>query len=164
MTIGNRIRKAREAKGYSQECMAIQLDLTQSGYRKIETDEVRIRVDVLLLLADLLEVKVVQLLYVQEQRGSATCNALPVQTTVDVERNALKQILECKEAQLLAQQKLISQYERQISELRMQIAHASSLILQPQLRRGRISLPVMAFLGPSLVFSSPGRPVHHVLE
>jgi hypothetical protein len=41
---------------------------------------------------------------------------------------------------------------------------AAYLVLQPQLRRGCVSLPIVAFLGPSLVSSSPGGPVQHILE
>jgi transcriptional regulator with XRE-family HTH domain len=40
--IGQKIRKIRELKGFTQEYMAIQLDITQRAYSKLENNEIRI--------------------------------------------------------------------------------------------------------------------------
>ncbi len=135
MTIGNRIRKAREAKGYSQKCVAVQLDLTQSGYRKIETDEVKLKVETLMLLCQTLEAEVTDLLYEPSSKSSLTrvgkpnqlINAIqhtdPAISTVEI--SLLKQLLECKEAHLVSQQKLLSEYEREITQLRLKVSEYS---------------------------------------
>lgn len=44
MNIGSKIRKIREIKGYSQENMAIDLDMSVTGYGKIERNQVAITV------------------------------------------------------------------------------------------------------------------------
>jgi transcriptional regulator with XRE-family HTH domain len=141
MTIGNRLRKARLARGYSQEYVAVQLGITQSGYRKIETDETKLRVDALLQLADLLQVDVGWLLYAQHAQkipGNGAAQAVPasgsnnsLHNAFRVERGLLNQLLECKEAHLVAQQKLLKQYEEEINQLRCLVAHLSLTAFKP---------------------------------
>jgi transcriptional regulator with XRE-family HTH domain len=45
MSIGNNIKKIRELKNFTQEYMAMELNMTQAGYSKIERDEVRLSID-----------------------------------------------------------------------------------------------------------------------
>lgn len=52
--IGNTIRKLREAKGYSQEYVAIELGLTQPTYAKIEKEGDKISVGRLIKIAKIL--------------------------------------------------------------------------------------------------------------
>ncbi|HXA02953.1 MAG TPA: helix-turn-helix transcriptional regulator, partial [Cytophagaceae bacterium] len=40
MSVGSKIKKIRELRNYTQEYMADRLQMSQSGYSKIETDEV----------------------------------------------------------------------------------------------------------------------------
>ncbi len=142
MTIGNRLRKARLARGYSQEYVAFQLGITQSGYRKIETDETKLRVDVLLQLAGLLQVDVNRLLYGQPAQKIPVNGAGQVAVPASggnhsrhdafrVERDLLNQLLECKEAHLVAQHKLLNQYEEEINQLRCLVAHLSLTAFKP---------------------------------
>jgi transcriptional regulator with XRE-family HTH domain len=142
MTIGNRLRKARLAKGYSQEYVALQLGITQSGYRKIETDETKLRVDALLQLAELLQVDVTRLLYGQPAQKIPAKGAAPVAVPAGsgnhslpdafrVERDLLNQLLECKEAHLVVQQKLLNQYEEEINQLRCLVSHLSPTAFKP---------------------------------
>jgi DNA-binding XRE family transcriptional regulator len=49
MKIGNRIKKIREFKNYTQEYMAGQLGISQRAYSKIENDEVSISIEKLFL-------------------------------------------------------------------------------------------------------------------
>lgn len=56
MKIGNRIKKLREFKNYTQEWMALQLGLSQPAYSKIEKGDVSISVDKLIAIAEILEV------------------------------------------------------------------------------------------------------------
>jgi transcriptional regulator with XRE-family HTH domain len=128
MTIGNRIRKARESKGYSQEYVATQLGLCQSGYRKIETDVVKLKVDALLKLSTLLDVEVLQLLYRNDDVSpAATTNQLGrtqfdgTYSALDVlrlELSLLKQLLESKDAHIITQQKLLLCYQDENKQLR----------------------------------------------
>ncbi|MFM6935573.1 MAG: helix-turn-helix domain-containing protein [Flavobacteriales bacterium] len=58
MKIGNRIRKVREIKGYSQENLASELGMSITGYGKIERDEVSINMDRLQKISHVLGVGV----------------------------------------------------------------------------------------------------------
>ena len=62
MKIGNRIKKIREYKNYTQEWMAGQLGITQRAYSKIENDEVTLSVDKLFSISEILDVNVSEFL------------------------------------------------------------------------------------------------------
>ena len=143
MTIGNRIRKARNRKGYSQEYVAERLQLSQGGYRKIETDEVRLKVDTLLVLAEVLEVEATQLLYGKDTKcfsggvGQALNEPAPgaAHSAPDAghaERDLLRQLLESKEAHLLTQQQLLNQYDGEIRQLRARVARLTLAVSSPR--------------------------------
>ncbi|MCB9203124.1 MAG: helix-turn-helix transcriptional regulator [Flavobacteriales bacterium] len=55
-SIGNNVRKYRELRGYSQEYMAEKMDITQSAYGKIEKENVKITIDRLQRISEILEV------------------------------------------------------------------------------------------------------------
>jgi transcriptional regulator with XRE-family HTH domain len=59
--IGQRIKKLREAKGITQETMAIQLDVTQSNYGRLEKDDRRLNVVKLLKIARILDLNICSL-------------------------------------------------------------------------------------------------------
>ncbi len=56
MEIGEKLRKVREMKGYSQEYIASQLQITQNAYSKIERGETRLSDERLQRIAEILEV------------------------------------------------------------------------------------------------------------
>jgi transcriptional regulator with XRE-family HTH domain len=56
MGLGTKIKKIRELKNFSQDFMAQQLEMSQSGYSKIERDEVSISYDKVEKIAELLQV------------------------------------------------------------------------------------------------------------
>ena len=58
LKIGNRIRKVREIKGYSQENLASELGMSITGYGKIERDEVSVNMDRLQKISQVLGVGV----------------------------------------------------------------------------------------------------------
>ena len=58
MDIGTKIRKMREAKGLSQENMATELDMTQTGYGKIERNEVNLKYSSLVRISEILETSI----------------------------------------------------------------------------------------------------------
>jgi transcriptional regulator with XRE-family HTH domain len=59
--IGQRIKKLREEKGITQENMAIQLDVTQSNYGRLEKDDRRLNVVKLLKIVRILDVNLMYL-------------------------------------------------------------------------------------------------------
>ncbi len=59
--IGQRIKKLREEKGITQDSMAIQLDVTQSNYGRLEKDDRRLNVVKLLKIVRILDVNIMYL-------------------------------------------------------------------------------------------------------
>jgi transcriptional regulator with XRE-family HTH domain len=53
--IGSKIKRLREQKGYSQEFMASKLDIAQASYARIESQEIRLSIDRLQKIAEILE-------------------------------------------------------------------------------------------------------------
>jgi len=60
--IGNRIKRIREERDYSQDYIAQRLNITQKAYSKIETNQTRLSVDNLLKIAEVLETSVNKIL------------------------------------------------------------------------------------------------------
>lgn len=58
MEIGTKIKKLRELKNFTQEFMATSLDMTPSGYGKIERNETEVSYQKLEKIADTLGIKV----------------------------------------------------------------------------------------------------------
>lgn len=56
--IGQRIKKLREERGITQETMALQLDVTQSNYGRLEKDDRRLNVVKLLKIARILDINI----------------------------------------------------------------------------------------------------------
>ena len=65
--IGKNIRKFRELKGYSQEYMANEMELTQASYAKLESNSTKISVERLFMIAKLLETDVAEILELNKQ-------------------------------------------------------------------------------------------------
>ena len=67
--VGNKIRKVREIKGFTQEYVASQLNLSQTYYSKIERDDIKeMTVDRLERIAKILEVVPGDILNFDEQQ------------------------------------------------------------------------------------------------
>ncbi|WGU68305.1 helix-turn-helix transcriptional regulator [Capnocytophaga canimorsus] len=56
--IGFNIRKIREQKGYSQEYLANQLNISQASYARLENQDTKITVDRLFQIAEILKTEV----------------------------------------------------------------------------------------------------------
>lgn len=67
MKLGEKIRVFRTLKGYSQEVMAESLKLSVAGYGKIERNETELTVNRLQQIAELLEVKLEDILQHDEK-------------------------------------------------------------------------------------------------
>jgi transcriptional regulator with XRE-family HTH domain len=68
LTLGQKIRLIRELKGYKQDFVATQLNMTQNGYGKIERDETDVSFSRLTEIAKILEVSVSDILNVDENK------------------------------------------------------------------------------------------------
>lgn len=60
--IGNKIRKVRELKGFSQEYMANHLGITQRAYSKVETQETKLSWDRITDISKILQIEPVDLI------------------------------------------------------------------------------------------------------
>jgi len=60
--IGQKIKKVREIKGYTQEYLAEQLDISQKTYSQIENNQSKLDVNRLQKIADILEIGLIELL------------------------------------------------------------------------------------------------------
>ena len=68
MNVGSSIRRVREVRRYSQEYMANQLGMSQNNYSRIEKDEVKIDVERLRKIAEILQVDCQSIINFDEQR------------------------------------------------------------------------------------------------
>ena len=56
--IGFNIKRIRDQKGYSQEFMASQLNISQASYARMESQEIKISIDRLQKIADILDLDI----------------------------------------------------------------------------------------------------------
>lgn len=68
--IGQRIKKLREEKGITQDAMAVQLDVTQSNYGRLEKDDRRLNVVKLLKIARILDVNIMYMFNGMAESGN----------------------------------------------------------------------------------------------
>lgn len=60
--IGNKIRQLREMKGFSQDCIAMELGISQSSYARLEKKDCRINITRLIHIANILKTTVTELI------------------------------------------------------------------------------------------------------
>lgn len=65
--VGQKIRKLRELRNYTQEYMALNLDITQTAYCKLEKEDSRLSIVRLKRIADVLDIEPLQLLTFNEK-------------------------------------------------------------------------------------------------
>lgn len=97
-TVSKNIKKYRDFKGFSQEYMAEQMNLTQSAYAKIENTETKLTIDRLNEISKILEVDIANLL---EQKTPNVYNIYNNEIgnieTLNIEnKELLKELLEAK--------------------------------------------------------------------
>jgi|SRR5690606_6632030 len=61
-SIGNKIRKIRELKGFSQEYMASQLEMSQRAYSKLEREETKLDWERIHDISNILEIEPIDLI------------------------------------------------------------------------------------------------------
>lgn len=66
MKIGKKIRMLRELRGFSQDFVSIQLEISQATYSKIENECTKIDITRLMCIADILDIDLISLLQFEE--------------------------------------------------------------------------------------------------
>jgi transcriptional regulator with XRE-family HTH domain len=108
MSLGEKIKKLRELKNYTQQYMANQLEISQSGYGKIERNETDISITKLEKIAGILETDIISVLTFEEKH---IFNSTSVQKIVSKETT-------CNEACAELVDKIIQQYITEITYLK----------------------------------------------
>lgn len=67
MNVGNRIKKYRELKNYTQQYVSERLNISQNTYSKIETGGIKLTVDRLKQISDILEMSMEDILNDENQ-------------------------------------------------------------------------------------------------
>lgn len=113
MEIGNKIKKLRELRNFTQEYMAKNLDLSISGYGKIERDETEVSYQKLEKIAEVLGMKVEDIINFNEQivfnvMHNQTGNGYVIHNGISEQERKLYE-------QIIAQQKEEIEYLRKIA-------------------------------------------------
>ena len=113
--IGKNIRKFRELKGYSQEYMANEMELTQASYAKLESNSTKISVERLFTIAKLLETDVADILELNKQtifnqNNTGTANAFGNVENYQDNKKIYEKLLQSKDEQIALLKSLLSQY------------------------------------------------------
>jgi transcriptional regulator with XRE-family HTH domain len=115
MEIGEKIKKIRELKNYTQEYMAQKLEMTQAGYGKIERDESEVSYQKLSKIADILKVSVEDIINFNEKMifnvmHNQTGNGYVVNNGLsDQEKKLYQQIIDQQKEEILFLKKIIEQ-------------------------------------------------------
>jgi transcriptional regulator with XRE-family HTH domain len=134
MTIGTRIRQARLNKGYSQQEVADRLTISQNKYHKIENNEVKVKAEDLLRIAQELDTDVNELLKDERnifnikynnhsQSNNQSINGTVVQSEVSLEevRQLYEQVIQGKDEVLRSKEELIRTKDGQLALLEARI-------------------------------------------
>ena len=114
--IGKNIRKFRELKGYSQEYMANEMELTQASYAKLESNSTKISVERLFTIAKLLETDVADILELDKQTiyhqdiKEHSIGHQEVQNLHQDNKEVYEKLLQSKDEQIALLKSLLSQY------------------------------------------------------
>ncbi|MFT6166127.1 MAG: transcriptional regulator with XRE-family HTH domain [Vicingaceae bacterium] len=74
MKVGVNLRKVRELKGFTQEYMASELEISQRNYSRLEKDEVELTLSRLSKISEILEVTPSQILGFDEKFFFSNCD------------------------------------------------------------------------------------------
>lgn len=113
MEIGEKIKKIRELKNYTQEYMAQKLEMTQAGYGKIERDESEVSYQKLSKIADILKVSVEDIINFNEKMifnvmHNQTGNGYVVNNGLsEQEKKLYQQIIDQQKEEILFLKKII---------------------------------------------------------
>lgn len=115
--ISKNIRKFRELKGYSQEHMAHELDITQASYAKLENNSTKINVERLFTIAKVLEMDVADILELNKQtifnqnNTTGTANAFGnVENLYHDNTEIYEKLIQAKDEQIALLKSLLKNY------------------------------------------------------
>lgn len=117
---GKNIRKFRELKGYSQEYMAHELDITQASYAKLENNTTKLDVGRLFTIAKLLETDVADILELNKQTiyhqdiKENSIGHQQVQTLNQDNKEIYEKLIQAKDEQIALLKALLKQYHHDI--------------------------------------------------
>lgn len=118
--LGFNIRKIREQKGFSQEYMANELDISQASYARLENEDTKITVERLQKIAEILETNIIDffntdkfIIHNQNYEGSYGGNSYVQNLNVENKETTAK---------------LITSYEERLKEKDEQIHFLKSLL------------------------------------
>ena len=109
MDVLENIKRARQKRGVSHEAMAVNLGITQAAYTKIERSETKLTVDRLLKIAEILDVKMEELLglttqsFHQDIHDNETVNAISqqkVETLYQDNKEVYEKLIAAKDEQI----------------------------------------------------------------
>lgn len=115
--VGENIRKFRELRGYSQEYMAHELEITQSSYAKLEKQETKLTIDRLQRIAEILEVDMNLLLNAGNQQ------VFNIYQNHNSANGYIAEFHGCQHAN-----ELIAHLKSQVEELKADKAHLQKLL------------------------------------
>jgi transcriptional regulator with XRE-family HTH domain len=95
--IGNKIRRLREQKGYSQESLAQELGLTQPSYARLEKQDERISITRLMQIAAILKTTVAELIdenskNIIHQTNNKKAEAYNVETIINADKEHIQSL------------------------------------------------------------------------
>jgi transcriptional regulator with XRE-family HTH domain len=93
MNVGEKIKKLRELKNYTQQYMADQLDISQSGYGKIERNETDISISKLEKIAKILDTDIYTVLIFDEKNVFNTRMEKQTNTSVNNQSELFDKII-----------------------------------------------------------------------
>lgn len=118
--IAKNIKKYRELRGYSQEYMAHELDITQASYAKLENNLTKINVDRLFAISELLEADIQDILDIKKQtifnqNNNVTANAFGnVESLAQNDKEVYEQLIKSKDEQISLLKSMLKQYNPNI--------------------------------------------------
>lgn len=116
--VGSRIRKLRDEKGITQEIMAMEMEVTQSNYGRLEKDDQRLTVPKLLKIAEVLSVNISYLFNektakVINQHNNENPNAYNVENLYNDNKDFTEKIIEQYELRIQEKDELITFLKKQ---------------------------------------------------
>lgn len=114
LNIGEKLRKIREQKGLNQEDMAFGLKMSVSGYSRIERNEVKLSLDKMITLCNILNVSIEKFLIDKRE--------LPKPRNYKINNQ------ESLQDMLKAFEKVEAVYQQQIAELKTEIEFLRKLL------------------------------------
>lgn len=109
MKIGRKIKKIRELRNFTQEYLALQLNISQAAYHKIESDKTNIALKRLEEIARILRVSVVDILNMNEEQAITAGKTIHVAPTSIPHDLSDKEMLQLVLEHVIEQQKHLAE-------------------------------------------------------